>query len=244
MLANTLRDLAGLRLKDEDGNDQVVTLHPPATEAELRALEARLPCPIPDDVRDALRVTKGLADGPNSLSLVDLEGFGLEEMLPHAYSIGHDGFGNYWVLDLLTTTTTWQPVFYACHDPPVFAYQSATIEDFLRDTIAMWQPGPRSAVDIVHEDVVMQIWRTNPHVLAPHNLLESSDPVMRAFASSLPTSACVIDLRHPQLGQGFSWGRFGSKTTIRRAGEERIWAIIPPEQKPGLFTNLFGGSSG
>ena len=242
MLADTLRSLAGVRFKDERGNDQVVTLEPPATEAELRALEARLPCPIPDDIREALRVSKGLADGPiDPFSLVDLEGFGLEEMLPYGHSIGHDGSGNFWVLDLLTTTTVWQPVFYACHDPPVLAYQSATIEDFLRDIVAMGQPGPRSAVDIVHDDVVMEIWKTNPNVLTPQSLLASSDPVMQAFASSLPTSACVVDLRHPQLGQGFSWGRFGSETTIQRAGEERIWAIIPPKRKPGLFANIFGG---
>jgi len=242
MLASFLRELAGLRLKDEDGNEQVLTLEPPATEAELQTIEARLPCRIPDEVREALMISKGLANGPlESFSLVDLEGFGLEEMLPHAYSIAHDGFGNYWVLDLLSTTTSWQPVFYACHDPPVFAYQSATIEDFLRETVAMWQPGPRSSVDVVHEEVVMQIWRTNPHSLSPATLLQSPDSVMRAFASSLPPQALVIDLRSAELGQGFSWGRFGPKTTVRRAGEERIWAIIPPERNPGLLGRLFGG---
>ena len=161
-------------------------------------------------------------------------------MLPHAYSIAHDGFGNYWVLDLLSTTSSWQPVFYACHDPPVIAYQAATIEDFLRDTVAMWQVGRRSAVDIVHEDVVMQIWRTNPHLQTAASLLESTDAVAQAFAMSLPPQALVIDLRHPQFGQGFSWGRFGPKTRIRRAGEDRIWAIIPPERKPGFLTRIIG----
>ena len=101
-IADALRRLAGLKLEDADGNEEILTLEPPATEDEIRALEARLPCPIPQDIRDALRVTKGLAHGPlESFSLIDLEGFGLEEMLPYAYSIAHDGFGNYWVLDLL-----------------------------------------------------------------------------------------------------------------------------------------------
>ena len=82
----------------------------------------------------------------------------------------------------------------------------------------------------------MQIWRTNPHLQTAASLLESTDAVAQAFAMSLPPQALVIDLRHPQFGQGFSWGRFGPKTRIRRAGEDRIWAIIPPERKPGFLT--------
>jgi SMI1 / KNR4 family (SUKH-1) len=240
MLDRTFQELAGLRLKDEDGNEQTIELQPPASEAEIRALEARVPGTIPDDVRNALRVTKGLANGPlESFSLVDLEGFGLEEMLPDAYSIAHDGYGNYWVLDLLPGMRKWEPVFYACHDPPVLAYQSATIEEFLRDTIAMWQGGPRSRVDYVHEDVVNRIWQENPNLSTPAALPDSADGVLRDFAASLPPTALVVDLRHPALGQGFSWGRFGPRTSIRRAGQERIWAIIPPERKRGFFASLF-----
>jgi len=160
-------------------------------------------------------------------------------MLPYAYSIAHDGFGNYWVLDLLPSTTTWGPVFYACHDPAVLAYQAPTIEEFLNDTIAMWQGGPRSRVDVVHDDVVNRIWSENPEETTPAALQESADELLRTFVADLPPSARVIDLRHPALGHGFSWGRFGPRTTIRRAGEARVWALIPPERQPGLFTRLF-----
>jgi hypothetical protein len=86
VLAATLRSLAGLRLTDDDGDEHVLELLPPASDAELRAIEAATPCP--------LRVSKGLANGPlESFSLVDLVGFGLDEAFPHAYSIAHDGFG-------------------------------------------------------------------------------------------------------------------------------------------------------
>ena len=240
MLADALRRLDGLKLKDEDGHERMLELEPPATEAELQALASRLPCPIPDDVRDALRVSKGLANGPlESFSLLDLEGFGLEEMLPHAYSIAHDGYGNFWVLDLLPGATSWGPVFYACHDPAVLAYQSATIEEFLNDLIAMWQPGSRSPIDVVHEDVVGEIWAKNPGVMTPAALQNSSDTLLRTFIGELPSTALVVDLRRAGVGQGFSWGRFGPRTTVRRAGDERVWALIPPERKPGLFARLF-----
>lgn len=244
-LAETLQQLAGLRLRDEDGHEQILELQPPATEPEVHTLEADLPCPIPGDIRGALRVSKGLANGPlESFSLVDLEGFGPEDLLPYAYSIAHDGFGNYWVLDLLPSTTTWGPVFYACHDPPVLAYQAATIEDFLRDAVALWQAGPRSPVNVVHEEVVHRIWRENPDLWTPAALRESPDPALRAFAESLPPTALVADLRQPALGHGFSWGRFGPRTAIQRAGEERIWALMAPERKPGFWASLFGGRRG
>jgi len=245
MLADTLRRLGGLKLKDEDGDEQIIELEPPATEAEIHALASRLPCPIPDDIRDALRVSKALANCPlESFSLLDLEGFGLEEMLPHAYSIAHDGYGNYWVLDLLPGTTSWGPVFYACHDPAVLAYQSATIEEFLNDVIALWQTGSRSPIDVVHEDVVSRIWRENPDAMTPATLQDSTDTLLRSFAADLPSTALVVDMRRAGLGQGFSWGRFGPRTTVRRAGDERVWALIPPERKPGLLARLFQKGDG
>src|SRR5688572_27132888 len=102
MLAETLRSIAGKKLVDTDGNVEVIELLPPATDAQIRALEVAVRGPLPDEIRAALAVTTGLANGPlESFSILDLEGFGLEEVFPNAYSIAHDGYGNYWVLDVL-----------------------------------------------------------------------------------------------------------------------------------------------
>ena len=234
MLATTLRELSGLP-----------ELLPPVTDAELQRLESSLPCPIPDDVRAAMRLSRGFAGGPlESFSLVDLEGFGLEEAFPYAYSIAHDGFGNYWVLDLLPDTTVWGPVLYACHDPPVIAYQAATIEEFLRAVAARGPGGARSPVDVVREDVVHRIWRENPGLKSPSALRDSADPLLRELASTLSAEAFVADLRAPSLGDGFNWGRFGPRTVIHRAGTERVWTLTPPERRPGFLARLFGGSEG
>src|SRR3954471_9467771 len=101
MIADALRRVAGLRLTDEDGHEHTLTLQPPATEDEIRELETRLQCPLPGDIRDALRVSRGFADRQSeSFSLLHHEALGLEDLIPHAYSIAYDGFGNYWVLDL------------------------------------------------------------------------------------------------------------------------------------------------
>jgi hypothetical protein len=244
MLAETLRTLAGLRLQDKDGHAHTLELLPPATEVELRALEADLPCPLSEDVREALRVSKGLANGPlESFSLVDLAGFGLDEVFPYPYSVAHDGYGNYWVLDLLPDSTAWGPVFYACHDPPVIAYQAATLEQFLRDVVAMWQAGTRSPVDVVHEEAVHRIWHDHPGVTTAADAAASGDQVVREFAAGLPQRGFVADLRSAWPGDGFAWGRFGPRTELRRAGRTRVWGIVPPESKPGLFQRLFSPSS-
>lgn len=240
MLADTLRELAGLRLMDEDGREEILELLPPATAEEIAELEEALPSPLPPDIRAALQVAKGLANGPlESLTLIDLGEFGMEDVFPYAHCIAHDGFGNYWVVDLVPGDSAWSPVFFACHDPPVIAYQCDTVETFVRQAVALWQAGPRSEVDIVHEDVTSEIWAANPGLMSRAEALESGDPVLEGFAASLEPEAMLADLRTADRGDGFPWGRFGSRTAWRRHGNERLWATVPPE-KLSFLSRLFG----
>jgi hypothetical protein len=147
------------------------------------------------------------------------------------------------VLDLLPGDDSWGPVFYACHDPAVIGYQAETVEAFLADVVAMWRPG-RSPVDRMHEEEVHRIWRAHPGLLTPAAAAGSDDPVLAGFAATLPAAAWIADLRRAQFGEGFAWGRFGPRTEIRRAGRDRLWALIPPERKPGLLGRLLGRSGG
>jgi hypothetical protein len=241
MLADTLRQLAGRQWTDTDGHVNTIELLPPATDDEIRALEVSLQGPVPGEILDALRVTTGMAAGPlESFSLLDLEGFGLDEVFPNAYSIAHDGYGNYWVLDVLPGGRDWGPVFYVCHDPPVIAYQAPSIEAFVRDLIALAPDDPRSAIDRVHESAVNRIWAEHPGLVPQPDALGSTDPVLREFASGLPGGATIADLRDARLGDGFAWGRHGPHTTIRRVGTARVWAVLPPAPRPGLLSRLFG----
>jgi hypothetical protein len=242
MLATTFRELDGLVLVDEDGNEETLELLPPATAEEVAVLEASLPAPLPIEIREALEVSKGFANGPlESLSLLDDGGFGMEDVFPHAHAIGHDGFGNYWVIDLLPDQEAWGPVFFACHDPPVIAYQSDTVSHFVREVVALWQPGPRSPVDVVHEDVTMDIWRSNSGIFDQAMARDSDDPVLVEFADGLPAEAVFADLRAGKVGDGFSWGRFGPRDEWTRCGTERLWAIVPPQRR-GLLARIFGGA--
>jgi cell wall assembly regulator SMI1 len=242
-LADALRALAGRRLTDADGETHALELLPPASPEELRMLESRLPGPLPDEIRAALTVTTGLANGPlESFSLLDLEGFGLDEAFPYPYSIAHDGFGNYWILDVQPGVESWGPVWFACHDPAVVAFQAESIEAFLEQVVSLWHPGRESTVAEVRERAVHRLWRDDAHLQTPESAARG-DAVLTAFAASLPPEARLADLRAARVGDGFAWGRFGPRTEIRRAGGERIWAVLPPQAKPGFLRRLFGASS-
>jgi hypothetical protein len=87
---------------------------------------------------------------------------------------------------------------------------------------------------------VARIWCEHPDLITQPAAGASTDPMLRDFAGALTATAMIADLRRPQLGQGFAWGRYGPRTSIERFGTERLWALTPPVQKPGLFARLFG----
>ena len=134
-------------------------------------------------------------------------------------------------------------MFYACHDPAVIACQAESIETFLQDVVAMWRPGQTNPVARMHEEVVHRIWREHPGLLTPEEAARRTDATLAAFAATLPVEARIADLRNAHPGQGFAWGRFGPRTEFRRAGRERLWALIPPAPKAGLLRRLYGSSS-
>jgi hypothetical protein len=61
----------------------------------------RGPCEGQRTSAKCCRRRASFANGPlESMDFGGLpEGFGLEEIFPHALSVAHDGFGNYWVAD-------------------------------------------------------------------------------------------------------------------------------------------------
>lgn len=244
MLAETLREIAGAHLVDEDGRECTLELLPPATDDEIAEAEAAFSVPLPTELREAMRLAAGLANGPiESLGFLNYAAFGMDDVFPNGYPLGHDGYGNYWVLDLLPDQDECGPVFYACHDPPVIAFQSASASAFVREVVALDQPGPRSPIDVVHEDVTSAIWASNSGLASHDVATASSDAVLREFAADFPPEAVFADLRAPKVGDGFSWGRFGPRVQWTRAGAHRLWAAVPTQRR-GLLSRLFGRGGG
>ena len=100
-------------------------------------------------------------------------------------------------------------------------------QEVIRDGNKPWQ----SEINDVWDWLSDVIWTENPGVLSFAHCIQSSDPEIKTFAESLDETWQIIDLRNPVLGDGFSWGRYGPKTVVKRFGMTRIFALS--EEEPG-----------
>jgi hypothetical protein len=225
-------------LIDEDG--QVVTLEllPGLSQAELREFASQEPCPIPPQIANLLSACRGFY---GTLEQVDFTGrdlmFEFRAVFPFGLPIAADGYGNFWVVDLHPHSEKWGPIYFACHDPPVILYQADSLEWFLSELFRMFRAPHQSLIDDVHEDRLAQVWSTNPGVLSYEECLQSDDPILSAFARELDDSFRIVDLRRAKPGDGFSWGRYGPRTVVKRFGTHTVFAYQKPK---GVLSRLFG----
>jgi cell wall assembly regulator SMI1 len=212
-------------LVDRDGQEFELDLLPPLTEEELATFEASLPCPLPESIRELLELASGFEGG--FADTVDFAGrfaFAMEAF-PHGLPIASDGAGNFWVADLSAQSTEFGPIYFACHDPPIIAYQSASLSEFLGELL---DPSTDvGAVETVYEEGAMKIWKEDPDALPKGKALASSDATLRGFALNVPDGFLIVDLRNAPVGAGFSWGRFGADTRVLRHGTEPLFAYGP-----------------
>jgi len=226
---------------DQDGESIRFELLPALSTDEIDSLQEKIGLALPQELRTLLAFCSGI-DG-NFPAALDFTGanmaFEAEEIFPNGLPIASDGFGNFWVLDITPETTQAAPVFFACHDAPVVLYQSADLSSFLAEIFRMNTPPHTSLLTAVHDDRVFQVWRRNPGVIDQPDAAASSDPSLQAFAATLPMHFQFIDLRNVSPGMGFSWGRYGPRTELRRHGYERIFAYARPP-RTGFLARLFG----
>jgi hypothetical protein len=209
--------------------------------ADIEALADEVGAPLSRELRTLLGGTSAIDGGP--LHAIDFTGrslsFAAPEIFPSPLPIAGDAFGNFWILDLPPDDVETAPVFFACHDAPVILYQSPNIGDFLHEAFRMLVPPHTSAVDDVHEDRLFNVWRDNPGTLDRSAAL-AGDERLHAFATELDDRFTFVDLRSSPVGMGFSWGRYGPRTEVRRHGHEPLFAYAPPERRPGIFRRLLG----
>jgi len=242
-LLDIVRDAQSKELVSEDGDAIALTLAPGLSAEQMAQLEAKLPCPVPPQVRELLEACAGFDSGP--LEVVDFTGASLDfetaPLLPNGAPIAADGFGNFWAADLSGDSADWAPIYFVCHDAPIFIYQSPSLEHFLTEMFKLATPPFTSLIDDVHEDRLFEVWSTNPGVKSHEECRSSGDDVLAAFASELGPTFQVIDLRNAAIGNGFSWGRYGPNTVVRRCGTEPIFAY---EIRKGFLSRMFRSGSG
>ena len=198
--------------------------------------------PVSDDVSDLLQFCSGLE---GALAEVDFtgrsltDGFGADFLVPGGLPIAHDGCGNYWVVDVQSGSPDWGPIYYCCHDAPVMLLQAVNLQQFVSELFRRYTPPHESLIDAVREDRLFEVWRKNPGVMAASEGMESPDGDIRAFAADLDSGFELIDLRDVPIGMGFSWGRYGPRTEVRRFGAKAIFAYRKPEKR-SLISKLLG----
>lgn len=238
-LAQIIKNAQSANLTDEEGGQIEIELMPGMTPDEIDQFASTIPCALPSEIRDLLSFCRGFTG--SAADFVDFTGrdccFEAEVIFPHGLPIAADGFGNFWVVDLGPDSDRFGPIYFACHDAPVILYQCSDIEEFLVELFKMNEPPYRSAVDDVHEDRLFDVWRKNPGVMPAAQARDADDQAVRAFADDLDDAWFIIDLRRASPGMGFSWGRYGPKTEIRRAGNLPIFGYKKPK---GVLGRLFG----
>ena len=211
------------------------------SKEELDDFARSLPAPPDDDARELLAFCSGI-DG--MLDQIDFSGRTLQgafeaEFVPYGLPIAHDGFGNYWVIDLQPECGNWGPIYFCCHDAPVMLLQASTLQQFVHEVVKMYTPPNRSLIDDVHEDRLFDVWRKNPGIISRAEAIASAENDIRTFAAGLDSDFEIIDLRNAPVGMGFSHGRYGWRTEVRRFGPRPIFAYRKPEKK-SLVSRLLG----
>lgn len=214
-------------------NAQALTIEvaPALSTAEIGLLEAEFGHPFPSDLRRVLGHTSSVGGAPLALDFtgrtMDVEA---AELFPAGVPIAHDGAGNFWIVDTNPDDPATAPLFYLSHDPPILLYQSDDLGGFLREVFRKLEPDQSSLIDDVHGDRLFRVWHDNPGTLDRTAAL-AGDADLSAFASLLDDRFSFVDLRRAEVGMGFSWGRHGPRTRLRRHGYERLFAYAPRRRR-------------
>jgi hypothetical protein len=223
---------------DEKGNSHPYNLLPPATAAQLSDATKTAERELPAELAALLAFSTGIAEFTPPVESVDFTGaleFESRDLFPHGLPIAADGFGNFWVLDIVPGDDAC--VFFACHDPPVIVVQSSSLSEFIQQLLAHGSNPADSEIGKIHDTLSGQIWSDNPGVMSRQQALDG-DESLRAFASDLDDSYLFIDLRKTLTGQGLSWGRYGAGTIVKRHGLERLFAY--QQRKLSWLQKIFG----
>jgi len=225
---------------DEKGKAITLTFRPGVGKAKIDGIERELGVNLPLDFKELLAQCSGVDGLPIDIDFTGEEfSVGLEEIMPHSLPFASDGCGNHWCVDIQTTQESESTIYWFPHDPPTLLFQCKGVATFLEELIKTGKKGGGSALEAIQEDSFFNVWNKNPGVMTREEALQGG-PLLAKFAESLGSEYVFIDLTDPEVGMGFSWGRFGPETDCKRFGDHRIFAYARPEKKPGLFKRLLG----
>jgi hypothetical protein len=217
------------------------------SEDEVARFQTQLPGALSLEIRELLSYSEGfdvaLAQRLKSRHIHDVTrvlftgngGVELDWIVPCPVALLGDGCGNFWVVDV-HRSGAWGAILFVCHDPPVIAIQAPDLASFLNQILEPSGSDASNILDDVRNGATMRIWKTDPWLISVQDARQARDDVVSSFAEQLPENFRVADLRSLTVGSGFSWGKAGPATDIRRNGSALIFGV---EQKaPGLLHRI------
>jgi hypothetical protein len=216
------------------------------SEEEVALFQTQLPGALPPDVRELLVYSAGfdivsvLKSGRRGRTvpviLAGSRNIELSNVLPCPVTLLGDGCGNFWVVDV-DLTGAWGAILFVCHDPPVIVVQAADLACFLDQVLNPGEGDSKNTLYYVWNAATSLVWKTDPWLVSVRDAQLVPDAALSQFAEQLPQTFCVADLRSKEIGSGFSWGKAGPNTDIRRAGAELLFGV---EQKaPSFLKRIF-----
>jgi hypothetical protein len=224
---------------DEDGEDYQLEFQDGLTDSEIEDLKEQFPNnKIDNELIEILKETKGWDGyGPERIYFDSIGEFGFWELSANSLTLGHDGFGNHWILDLDKNGNLGK-VFFACHDPAVFVVHSQNLNEYLHHLLELYNSPDKCHLNEIHDETVMRVWDQNK-VCIPKPKFENENPEFKEFLAKFEGEEWTIaDLRNGQNKDGFAWGKFGPNQFTERHPTELVWSI--KNKKKGLLSRLFG----
>lgn len=236
-----IRKLKESIFTDEDGENYSLEFEEGLSDNEIEDLAKLFPNnKIDEELVEILRITRGWEGyGLEQVDFSSIRQFGFVELSPNSISLGHDGFGNFWILDILNDGTLGQ-VYYACHDPAVFVKYSENLNDFLKSLVEFYESPSENYLNEIHENVVYGIWKSGGEISEKFDFLNKNIEFKNYLSRFDGEEWVIADLRNSKNKDGFAWGKFGPNNLTERHPDQLIWVIKKKVKKKGLFGKLFG----
>jgi len=222
---------------NEDGEKETLTFEFGLTKDEVSYLSKKFPSnKIADELVEILKETRGWGGyGLDAVSFDRIEEFGLIELVPRSVALGHDGFGNYWLLEISNNGDLGK-IFYVCHDPSVLVLYCDTINEFLVYLDEFYRDVENSYLNNIHDKIVFDIWNKKPNTF-DINSFKKQNPNLEKYLINFDSENYIVaDLRNLKNEEGFAW--WGDYEIRSRLPDEFVWVLRKKEK--GFFSKLFG----
>jgi hypothetical protein len=225
---------------DEDGENYTLSFQDGLTDSEIKELSQSFPNNTIDaELIEILKETRGWEGyGLEQVDFSSIGQFGFLELSPNSITLGHDGFGNFWILDILHDGSLGH-VYYACHDPAVIVKYSDNLNGFLIRLLEFYKSPSESYLTEIHEKVVFEIWKNGGKLIDKSDFIRINTEYSDFLNEFEGDNWAIGDLRNSNDKDGFAWGKFGPNNLTKRHPHDLIW-VIKKKQK-GFFARLFGG---